>query len=91
MRNQGIRVPAIAAVALLIALDCLCASTSAHTKTDRTRNKLYQVRPPPVHLIKCAGMFYGSPCWPDPGMLHLKPEPGRVQAPPDPPQFVPSR
>lgn len=71
MRHQKIRVAAIAGLAFLFALDCLAASASAHTKTHPSRKRPYQVKPPPVRLIRCAALSYESPCWPDPGMLRL--------------------
>jgi hypothetical protein len=79
MRVQSICVPAVAALALVIALGWLYASV---------------LQPPPVHLIKCAAVSEGSPCWPDPAMQRLGfPRPLPLAAPPavDPPQFVPSR
>lgn len=93
MRQRSARVSVTAAFALSIALDCLCASASAHTKVDPTRSGSPQIKPhAPVNLIKCAIVFDGSPCWPDPGMV--RPERRRWHVDPplnEPPQFGPYR
>lgn len=92
MRRQCIRVPAIAAFALLIALDGLCATASAHTNTQPAHQRPYrQVQPQPVLRIKCAALSGGWPCWPDPAMMRLQQPRWRFDAPIDPPQAVPSR
>jgi hypothetical protein len=92
MRNQSISKPAIAAFALLIALDCFCAGATAEAKTHRLREKPHQLRLSPVHFIKCAGAFDGSPCWPDPAMLRLnQPSDAVRSAPLEQPEFAPSR
>ena len=77
-RIRNIRAPAIAAFAIVIGLGWLYAR---------------QLRPPAVHLIKCAAVE-GSPCFPDPGMQRLglpHPLPFDVPHQVDPPQFGPSR
>jgi hypothetical protein len=92
MRHRSARVSATAAFALLIALGCLCASASAHAKTPPSHQRPHQVEPPhpPVHLIRCAIVFGGSPCWPDPGMTQPNRRRWHVDPPLDePPQFAP--
>lgn len=79
-RDQSIRKPAIAALAIVIGLGWLYSRS---------------LRPPPVHLVKCAAVE-GSPCFPDPGMQRLgfpQPLPFDVPHPVEvgPPQFGPSR
>lgn len=90
--HQCIRVPAIAAFALLIALDLLCATASAHTKTHPSpKRPHHQIQPPPALFIKCAAVSGGWPCWPDPGMMRLERPGWRFDAPVDPPPLAPSR
>lgn len=90
MRHQIMRISAIAALALLIALDCLTASA---TKKHPPRHRLHhQLHLPPVHRIRCAAFFDSSPCGPDPAMLRLLQRPQwQRELAPDPPQSVPSR
>jgi hypothetical protein len=65
MRTYGVRVlPAT----LLIALGCIFISGSLYAKKLPKRPPQLQPR---AHHIKCADVFDGSPCWPDPGMLRL--------------------
>ncbi len=83
MRNRSNSMPAVAAFALLIALDCLCAGASAHAKTG-SHKRPQQLQPPPTHLIRCAApLLDGSPCGPDPAMLRMNQDPWRFDAPPD--------
>jgi hypothetical protein len=88
MRKRNIRVPATAALALLIALDGLFAGTPSHAKTRPWIEKPRQVEPPPVHFVKCAAEPDAMPCWPDPGML--RPD-RRFNAPDDRARPDPSR
>ena len=94
MGHRSARVPVIATFAVLIALDCLWlgAGASAHAKTDRSPQQPHQLQPPPARLIKCAVVFDGSPCWPDPGMV--RPDRRRLHVDPPlqrRPEFGPSR
>ena len=86
------RVSAIAALALLIALDGLTASASARPKKHQPRHRPhYQIHLPPVTRIRCAAFFDSSPCGPDPAMLRLQRPQWHRELAPDPPQSVPSR
>jgi len=92
MHHRSARVPVIAGLALLFALECVCASASAHSKTEPPRKRPHPARAPAVHLIKCAVVFDGSPCWPDPGMV--RPERRRLHVDPpleQRPEFGPAR
>lgn len=92
MRTQTICLLAITASALLIALGCLCSG--AHATANRLRERPQSLENAPGHLVKCAGVSEGQPCFPDPGMQRLQfPQPLPFIMPPefDPPQFLPSR
>lgn len=80
MRNHRIFAPAFAALALMIALDCV-----------NTCDEPQQPPAPPAHLLsKCAEASERTPCWPDPGMLRLEfPRPLPPEA--APPSIIPSR
>lgn len=92
MPHQSIRVPAIAAFALLFALDGFTASALAHARTYPSHKRPHpQAHPPRVRLIRCAAMFDASPCWPDPAMMRLQRPGGTIEGAPDRPQFSPSR
>lgn len=90
MRHPRASVPMTATFALLIAFGCLCAGASAHTKTDRAPKRPHLPRPP-VHLIECAVVFDGSPCWPDPGMVQPDRRRWHVDPPVEPLKFRPAR
>ena len=91
MRHRRARVPATAGFALLIAFGCLGASALAHSKTNASPDRPNRLQPPTVHLIKCA-VGFGSPCWPDPGMVRPYQRRLHVDPPLDQrPEFGPSR
>lgn len=66
MRTRGVRV--LPAIVLLVALGCICTSAPLYAK--KLPKGPPQLRPP-ARLIKCADVFDGQPCWPDPGMLRM--------------------
>jgi hypothetical protein len=61
MRTRGVR--GLPAIVLLIALGCICSSAPLYAKKLPKRLPHLQ---PLAHLIKCADVFDGQPCWPDP-------------------------
>lgn len=89
-----LRAPAFAASALLIALCVVCASAPLAAKAFPLPKRPRHVHP--VRLIRCAEALVphgGWPCWPDPGMLRLNPQPdvAKPAQPFDEPQFTPDR
>lgn len=89
MRHRIMPVAAIAAIALLIALDCVCAGVKTHRPSHWPRHRVHL---PPVYRIRCAALFESSPCGPDPAMLRLLQRPQwRPELAPEPLRAVPSR
>jgi hypothetical protein len=94
--GSKLRARAFATSAFLIVLGCVSASAPLSAKQYPLPKGPQRVRPPKVHLIRCAEALVphgGWPCWPDPGMLRLNPHPDApdLVPPSDKPQFFPSR